>query len=145
VYRANIYGFENPLVPESGSVLQDNYVHNLGAPASPHYDGIQIDGGVSNVTIRHNTIVVDHGQTSAVMIDNYFGPISNIVVDDNRLAGGGFTVYSDDSFNSNPISGVQFTNNRMGRGAWGYALIGKAKPVDTGNVDDTTGVAIHLG
>jgi hypothetical protein len=145
VYRANIYGFENPLVPESGSVLQDNYIHDLGAPGSPHYDGIQIDGGISNVTIRHNTILINHGFVSAVMIDNYFGPVSNIVVDNNRLAGGGFTVYSDDSFNSNPISGVQFTNNRMSEGAWGYALIGRAKPVDTGNVDDTTGVVIHLG
>lgn len=145
VYRADISGFENPLVPESNSVLQDNYVHDLNAPGAPHYDGVQIDGGVSNVLIRHNTIIVDHGTVSAVMIDNYFGSISNIAVDNNRLVGGGFTVYSDDSFNSNPISGVSFTNNRMGRGQFGYAFIGKAKPVVSGNVDDKTGAPISFG
>jgi hypothetical protein len=79
------------------------------------------------------------------MIDNYFGSISNIAVDDNHLAGGGFTVYSDDSFNSNPISGVSFTNNRMGRGQFGYAFIGKAKPAVSGNVDDKTGAPISFG
>jgi hypothetical protein len=144
-YRANIYGFENPFVPGSGSIIQDNYVHDLGAPAAPHYDGIQIDGGQSNIVIRHNTILNGFGQTAAVMIDNYFGPISNITVDNNHLAGGGFTVYSDDSFNSNPISGVSFTKNRMGKGQWGYAFIGKAKPTVSGNVDDKSGATISFG
>jgi hypothetical protein len=144
-YRANVYGYENPFVPGSGSVIQDSYVHDLGAPAGPHYDGVQIDGGVSNITIRHNTIINNNETVSAIMIDNYFGSIANITVDNNYLAGGGFTVYSDDSFNLNPISGVKFTNNRMGKGTWGYGYIGIAKPLDTGNVDATTGVTIRLG
>jgi hypothetical protein len=73
------------------------------------------------------------------MIDNYFGPANNIVVDNNRLLGGGYTVYSDGRFTGGPITGVQYTNNRIGYGQWGYALIANNDPVWSGNVDDATG------
>ena len=45
--------------------------------------------------ISHNTIINNHTSTSAIMIDNGFGPISDIKVDGNLLIGGGYTVYSD--------------------------------------------------
>jgi hypothetical protein len=150
VLRSNIYGVENGVTPESGSLVQDSYIHDLGAPGSPHYDGIQIDGGLSNIVVRHNNIVVSQSQTSAVMIDNYFGPTSNITVDNNRLVGGGFTVYSDGQFGSSSprggtggtISGVSFTNNRLGKGSAGYANIVKNTPAWSGNVDDATGQSL---
>lgn len=143
VLRSNIYGVENGVAPFSGSTVQDNYIHGLGAPGSPHYDGIQIDGGVSNVVVSHNTVdVSDHDQTSAVMIDNYFGPISNIAVTSNRLLGGGYTVYSDGQFSGGSISGVSFVGNRLGKGYWGYASIVGNTPVWSGNVDDSTGANV---
>ncbi len=40
--------------------------------------------------------------SSAVMIDNYFGPISNITVDNNLLVGGGDTIYVDGQGNASP-------------------------------------------
>jgi hypothetical protein len=105
----NIYNVENGFSLAGGSsVIENNYIHNLQASGSPHYDGIQIDGNVSDVTISHNTIINDHNQTSAVMIDNGFGPISNIQVDNNRLIGGAYTVYSDGRQGSGPISNVSF-------------------------------------
>ena len=55
-------------------------------------------------------------QTSAIMIDNYFGPISNISVDGNLLVGGGYTVYSDAQFTGGSITGVSVTNNHIGGG-----------------------------
>ena len=143
VLRTNIYGVENGIVPDSNSVIRDNYIHGLMAPGSPHYDGIQIDGGRSNIKISHNYIDMhEWGQTSAVMIDNYFGSISNMAVDNNLLVGGGYTVYSDGHFNSSVISGVSFTNNRFGTGQWGYADINGPQPVWTGNVDATSGAAL---
>jgi len=132
----NIYNVENGIVPASGDLIQDNYIHDLHASGAPHYDGIQIDGGQSNVTIRHNTVINDNGQTSAVMIDNYFGPISNIVVDDNVLAGGGYTIYVDGQFNKNSITGVAITNNHMGKGAWGFTDFNGTDPTYTGNIND---------
>jgi hypothetical protein len=69
------------------AVIRDNYGHNLLASVSPRYDGIQIDGGVSNVVIDHDTIFNSHNQTSTVMIDNRAGGISNIGVNNNLLVG----------------------------------------------------------
>jgi hypothetical protein len=143
VVRSNIHGVENGVTPFSGSVVTDNYIHGLSAPGSPHYDGIQIDGGASNIRIERNTIDMrEHSQTATVMIDNYFGPTDDILVNGNRLLGGGYTVYSDGQFSGGPITNVTFSNNRMGRGYWGYASIVKNNPVWTGNVDDVTGQII---
>ena len=37
-------------------VAEDNYIHDLNS-YNPHYDGIQLHGGVtSDVTIRHNSV-----------------------------------------------------------------------------------------
>ena len=88
----NIYNVENGINLTGPSTIQNNYIHGLLASGSPHYDGIQIDGGLSNMTISHNTVINANDQTSAIMIDNYFGPISNISVNSNLLAGGGYTV-----------------------------------------------------
>lgn len=134
----NIYNVENGINVTGPSVIQDNYIHDLLASGSPHYDGIQIDGG-HDVTISHNTINNPHNQTSAIMIDNYFSPIANISVDNNLLIGGGYTVYSDGRFSGGPVSGVSFTNNRMGKGHWGYRAFEKNIPVWRGNVDQKTG------
>jgi hypothetical protein len=139
--RNDIHNCENPIVPSSGDLVQDNYIHDLNAPGSPHYDGIQMDGG-ANIVIEHNTVINQWGWTSAVMIANDLGSISNITVDNNRLIGGGFTVYADGHFNAGPMSGVSFTNNRMGKGRYGYLYHNGSNPTFTGNVDDVTGFAI---
>ena len=143
----NIYNVENGIAVTGSSTIVGNYIHDLLASGSPHYDGIQIDGGVSNVIIRHNTIINSHTQTSAIMIDNGFGPISNIQVDDNVLVGGGYTVYSDatqSSSKSNPITGVSFTNNHIGGGYWGPTAFDNNTPIYTGNVNDGVALASIL-
>jgi hypothetical protein len=143
VTRADISGVENGLTPGSGSQLRNNWVHDLDAPGSPHYDGIQIDGGLSDITISGNHVdLSNHTQTSAVMIDNYFGPISNVSVVGNRLEGGGYTVYSDGQFGGGAIRGVSFTGNRLGRGYYGYASIVRNSPTWSGNTDATTGRSV---
>jgi len=144
VRGCDISGVTDGVVPDSGSLVEGNYIHGLLSPGSPHYDGIQIDGGISNVVIRGNTIINSHGQTSAVMIDNWFGPIHNISVEGNRLVGGGFTVYSDGQFSGGSISGVSFVNNRLGKGYWGYASIVNNTVTSTGNVDDDTGQTVGI-
>jgi hypothetical protein len=143
VQRCEITGVENGITPGAGSVIRDNYIHDLGAPGEdPHIDGIQIDGNLSNITIEHNRILSK--DTSAVMIDNYFGPISHIVVTGNYLAGGAYTVYSDGQFEGGQISDVQFTYNRVEMGVYGYASIEYNTVVDIGNVDAFTGEPITL-
>jgi hypothetical protein len=133
----NIYNVENGIVVSgNNTVIQGNYIHDLHAGGSPHYDNIQIDGGVSNIQISHNTLVNQWDWTSTVMVDNDFGAISNVSVDNNLLVGGGYTVYSDANGGSAPITGVSFTNNHMGGGAYGDSLIRGNNAIFSGNVDD---------
>jgi hypothetical protein len=139
--RLNIYGVENGINATGPYSLTDSYVHDLGSPGEPHYDCVQNDGGMSNITIEHDTLL-SPDQNSAVMVDNGFGPISNVTVDNSLLAGGNYTVYSDSSQGSGRISGISFTNNRLRSGYFGYADFNGNTPVWSGNVDDVTGKAI---
>ncbi len=136
VFRSNISGVENGVTPFSGSEVRGNYIHHLAAPGSPHYDGIQIDGGVSDVVVDGNTIdLAEHDQTAAVMVDNYFGPIRNVAISNNFLSGAGYTVYCDGQFSGGSISGVSYVNNRILKGYWGVALIRNCAPSWSGNTD----------
>jgi hypothetical protein len=135
--RNNIYNVENGIVVTGNdTVIDGNYIHDLKAGGAPHYDGIQVDGGVSGLTIRHNTIINSHDSAGAIMIDNDFGPISNVSIDNNLLAGGSFTIYSDAKFNSNPITGVSITNNHIAPGRYGSRLFRGNSPTYTGNSYD---------
>ncbi|MCV9967687.1 hypothetical protein OIU34_38335 [Pararhizobium sp. BT-229] len=140
--RNDIHDVENGINVTGASLIQDNYIHDMNAPdvragtslGGPHYDGIEINGGVSDVDIRHNTIINENGQTSAVMINNQYGSVSNIQVDGNYLAGGGYTLYSDGSHSSaDKISGVEFTNNELGEGQWGYYYFRSNSPLLSNN------------
>ena len=144
VTRCDIWGNENPIVPGDNTTIQDSWLHGLKAPGSPHYDGIQIDGGQDNVMIRHNTIENANTQTAAVMVDNYYGAATNITITGNKLTGGGYTVYADGAFASGAPITVSFTNNVFGKGYYGYGLIRGSKTTATwtGNTDVITGNAI---
>ena len=148
VLRSEVTGVENGFSPGSGSLLQDNWVHALSAPGSPHIDGVQMDGDLSNIRVIHNTVDLrEWTQTAAVMIDNYSGPITNISIDRNRLMGGGYTVYSDGQFNGGSITGVSFTNNHMLGGRYGFAVIrnNAQPPLWSDNVIDGTSMPAPMG
>ncbi len=135
--RNDIFNVENGITLDGGAptVIQDNYIHNLKASGSPHYDGIQMDGGISNVVISHNTIFNSWGAAGAIMMDNDFGPISNIKIENNHLAGGSFTIYADGKFSSSDsISGVVISGNYIDEGQYGY-ILPATRPVWTNNID----------
>jgi hypothetical protein len=135
--RNNISNVENGIVLTGNkNVIEGNLIHALNAGGAPHYDGIQIDGGISDVIIRHNTIINSHGAAGAIMIDNEFGPVSDIVIEDNLLAGGSYTIYSDGKFNDNPITGISIINNHIGPGQYGPVLFRKNRPNYLQNAND---------
>jgi VCBS repeat-containing protein len=138
----NIYNVENGVdVRGDNTLIQDNYIHDLQASGDPHYDGIQISASVSNVTVRHNTDISPDSATSAVYVANDWGSVSNIVIDNNELAGGGFTVYSDQKTaargGTGTVTGVQFTNNKLESGHYGFDAITDNNVVWQGNTDLT--------
>jgi hypothetical protein len=132
----NIYG--------PNTTIQDNYIHDLGGDSGSHYDGIQVDGGASNLKIAHNTIINDHGQTSAIMIDDEFGANNHVTVDNNIMVGGGYTIYVTGD-HGNGTTDVSVTNNHMGEGYYGYMSIVSANPTMSGNVHDGDALVATLG
>ncbi|MEH2510508.1 hypothetical protein V1291_001862 [Nitrobacteraceae bacterium AZCC 1564] len=132
------------------TVIQDNYIHDMAGPPSAHFDSIQADGAFKNLTIEHNTVINEHGQTSTIMLDNYWGPIDNVKINNNLLVGGGYTVYLAEvgkgQPGGGPVTNIAFTNNVLVKGYYGYwdirAELGN-KPIVSGNVDKVTGVKLR--
>lgn len=125
----------------SDTTIEGNYIHNMNGPSDSHYDGIQADGGFTNLKILRNTVVNQKEQTSAIMLSNYWGPVRNVMIDGNLLIGGGYTVYIGEvargQAKGGPLVNVIFTNNRLGPGVWGHLDLRTelgASPVIAGNI-----------
>lgn len=147
----NIHGAADGInVWGDDTVIQDNYIHGMAGPPSAHFDSIQADGAFKNLIIEHNTVINEHGQTSAIMLDNYWGPIDNVKINNNLLIGGGYTVYINESAQgtagpAGPVTNVSFTDNVLVKGYYGYldlrTQLGN-RPVISGNVDKITGAEL---
>ena len=136
--RNNIYNVENGInIEGSNTLIQGNYIHDLNASLAYGYDGIQILGGVSNITVSDNTIINSQSGT-AVRIVNDYGAVDGVIVDNNMLSGGDFAVLSEEkSSNSGQITGVQFTNNYLDK-VNDYAFVANNIVVWQGNIDFDT-------
>jgi hypothetical protein len=131
----DISGSENGIVlTDRSSIVRGNYIHDLEDGGNdPHYDGIALQGGQNGVVIEHNTVL--GRDTSDIFIKNDFGPIANVTVNGNYLAGEpGYNIYVDARAHGGPIVGVAITNNHLKRGFYGYFSIDGSAPVVSGNV-----------
>jgi hypothetical protein len=138
VRRCDIHDVEDGVyISTRNVVVEDNYIHDLhSAGPDPHYDGIQLYGGVTrDVIIRHNSVIVARDHNSAVGM----GTVQNVQVDRNRLHGGGYTIHVDGRFGGGIVSNVSITNNRFGTYNFGRWTFERASPRVLGNVDDVTG------
>ena len=130
------------------AVVENSYIHDLISNPGSHYDGIFYGGSGDpnfSLLIQHNSIINSNGQTSAVFLQDMFGAVNNVTVNDNILVGGGYTVYVDSTRGGGPVSNVSYTNNHMGKGQYGYTdFMGSYNPVYTGNVDDGAALAATL-
>lgn len=127
-------------------VIEDSFCDMPVLPSSSdaHADGFQSDGG-NNIVLRHNTIKNPNGQTAAILMSTNTSGIGNVTVDNNLMAGGGYTLYCDAGPN---LSGTnKFTNNRFARtyftkgGYWGPTA-GCENYTFTGNVWDDTNASL---
>jgi hypothetical protein len=109
----------------------------------PHYDGFQTFEG-ANQTFRHNTIRNPCQQTSAISIGTNSGGVSNVLVEDNLLAGGGYSLYCNGSDAEDTPNEV-VRNNRFSKalhpsgGYFGPTHHCNVVNEFTGNVWDDTG------
>ena len=135
--RLNVFGCEDGIRMGSGSKLYDSYVHDLTGDESSHYDSVTADGA-TGWEIVHNTILNQNTQTACVWIgDPRYAP-SEGLLQNNFLAGGGYTIYSghstgaglrvldnvfstqyfSSSGNHGPVAYWEATNNTWSNNTW---------------------------
>jgi hypothetical protein len=141
-------------VQTDSGLIQDNYIHDMGYRSGDHINGTTSNGGGALLTIRHNTIFNQIDQTDAVSLFEDFGSQHDRVIDDNLLAGGGYTIYGGANPGGAATSNIRITNNRISRmyypnGGY-YGPVTAFDPQGSGNVwsgnvwDDDPSVSIKL-
>jgi hypothetical protein len=87
--------------------------NNTFCNSTAHFDGFQGTFSPNNAVLRHNTIRNACRQTSAILIGHVDPGSSDITMDNNLMAGGGYTVYCEDLGRDVPRQIL--TNNRFSR------------------------------
>lgn len=124
-------------------VIKNCYIHGFNSNSASHYDGVFF-GGADTLTpdfsllIQNNTIINNQHQTSAVFLQNVFGPINNVTITGNYLAGGGYTSYCDATRGTGAVTNISYTNNAWTRGYFGLTSFRSCTPTWTGNYDYAT-------
>jgi len=136
-------------------LIQDTYIHDAGFAAGDHTNGTTSGGGQTGLLkIAHNTIFNQEDQTDAVSLFQDFGIQTNRVIDNNLLAGGGYTIYGGANVGKeSTATNIKITNNRISRiyypngGSYGYlaAYVSGQGNTFTGNVWDADSSPIPNG
>lgn len=100
----------------NNNLCDHNYVHDLVAPSGAHNDGIACEG--PNSVITWNYVDNPQTQTSALMVSSRDHPMPNIVVENNYLKGGGYTLYWVDN-----ITNGKFNYNTLHSGYYGNLYV----------------------
>jgi hypothetical protein len=93
--------------------IRNTWIHSTtdGPDDDWHVDGIISSIGVNGL-IEHNTIVLTGGSlTGAVSVGSSLGRIDNVIIRNNLLAGGNYTVYVQDQ--GHPATRIQVIDNRF--------------------------------
>ncbi|ANZ42271.1 hypothetical protein BBK82_46450 [Lentzea guizhouensis] len=110
--RINVSGCSDGVKMERNASLIDSWIHDLSKGPGDHNDGVQITGG-SNITIRHSKIENPNNQTSAILVGGEFGSPSNILIENNFLNGGNYTIYLDPKGTNRVIRDNVFTRSHV--------------------------------
>lgn len=145
-FRKNlIHGVDNGFNLYGPCTITDNYVYLKNGTGDAHFDGIE-NNGASDVIIKHNTLITDVTQTSAVMLNNYANSLANIDVIDNYLQGGAYTLYVDNTKSAAVVDKdtIRILYNRMVEGDFGYFSLYTSAVLPVYNYDAVTGAAITI-
>jgi hypothetical protein len=107
-------------------VVEDSFIHHMIRYRDVHNDGIEMMKG-SNTVVRHNTILLPNQQTSTILLLTNAGPINNVLIQNNYLNGGAFTIYSRDQGHGPPTN-VTVRGNSFGRD-YLYGILSDDGPV----------------
>ncbi|MCW2881886.1 MAG: hypothetical protein JWQ95_5986 [Sphaerisporangium sp.] len=126
VRRANIHTVANSIGTGQG-LIEDSYMYDFKKYPGDHVTGPQINGSPEKgqtLTIRHNTILNQISQTSAISIYQDFSRAHDVLIERNLLGGGGYTIYGGKGKFGTPtnirIVGNVFTRRLFPKGGfWG--------------------------
>jgi hypothetical protein len=115
--RVNAHACENIFWASRDVTVIDSYLHDpipCCGPSEPHTDSVQLPGGASNVTLRHNTIYGGYVSQSNFGNSAFTtgGSSSSILIENNLLAGGGHTARCE---GSGANTNYRVKNNRFSR------------------------------
>jgi hypothetical protein len=151
ILRNDIYHVATGVQMDQG-LIQDNYIHDMGYRSGDHTNGTTSNGGTTPLTIQHNTVFNSKDQTDAISLFEDFGIQANRVIDNNLVAGGGYSIYGGANPGGAKTSNIKITNNRFARifypngGYWGHATAfdpSGSGNVWSGNVWDDSGAALR--
>lgn len=143
--RCNIHHIGSGARMGNDTLAEDNYVHDIVSTVTSHNGGLPVDAG-TNVTIRHNTILMN--STNGYVIAAYSGVppgnvVANVLIEDNFLAGGNYIIYGGSV--TEPPPNLRVRDNRFSRlyfangGFFGPVANGGGATEWSGNVWDDTG------
>lgn len=132
VRRAYIHGCENGFALNEDATVVDTYITDIKEVNGGHGDGMQFGGPVENIFINHNSIIVKD-VTSAI---NWTDDTVSIVIENNLLAGGNYTIYCPRV--AVPPGAFKVLNNRFGDFTYGHQnSCDQTGVIFTGNYEDS--------
>jgi hypothetical protein len=72
--------------------VADSYLDASSVEPGAHYEAVYYGGG-ARLVLRHDTLLNPHPQTAAVYTEPESAPVRDVVITDNLIAGGGWTIY----------------------------------------------------
>ena len=134
--------------PVRPGLIEDNYIHDLGYNTGDHLNGTRRTAALAD-DHRHNTILDPYDQTDAISLFEDFGAQAQPDIDNNLVAGGGYTVYGDGGPRRRNI---RIVNNRFprmyspnsGLRAGRRVPAGSGRQYVGGNIWDDTGAPVSL-
>lgn len=147
--RNNISKYSNGMTLNTGkSVIKGNFIHTPESGGSdPHYDGIEVYGGQTDLVVEGNTILCT--DTSGVYLSDNYGAIPNARIVNNYIATqpGRSKVASPIKLYGKHGGGVPnclIEGNHIERGYYGWYIDAdpSVTPTVRGNVDAVTGKPI---
>jgi hypothetical protein len=136
VDKVNIHACDN-CIQATVATITNSYLHDPVFFTGAHIDMIIDEGGTGPFLIRHNTVVNPLAQTSAIALFQDDAPVQNATIEDNKLGGGGYTIYGGGG-TKGKSSHVVISGNRFLRtlGAKGgeFGVIAYFNATDPGNL-----------
>ncbi|HOZ57559.1 MAG TPA: hypothetical protein PKY70_05180 [Nakamurella multipartita] len=141
--RCNIHGTVDGFKAGTNVTIRDSYIHDLAIGNDSHNDGVQ-SLGTTSLNIIHNRIVLKDGATAAIILSTGSADqMKNILIQDNLLGGGAYTVYGGYEAGRDVlsrVSNIQILQNRFTTeifprsGAYGPLTSTDSPVVTSGNV-----------